>query len=810
MAAPFRMTAKPLFKPTQITGCQLWLDAADSSTFTFSSGTNVSAWRDKAVANNATANTAIVYNANGLGTGFPALTFTSSQWLDGSISITGTTMTVFSIFSMNSASPFAARVIALAASEVNDFNNTGYVGILRQSSTNMGPYRNGTYTQAVTPYSTRLMNTTYFDGTNQYTTTNGGTLSSNASTGSFTVSAYRIANNTNSGDTAAAALNGFIGEILVYNRSLTLAQRQQVEGYLAWKWGLVVNLPADHPYKTTPVISSFPFPSVISPSILTVAIPNAATNRAVFTPRQISGCQLLLDGVDPNGTGVLPITGSTVSIWNDKSGNARNVTGSGTPTFLSGGGINFNGTNAFYTNTNFAYNLSTRSVFLVAKVNTYKQYAGLITFIPNPTSDVDQNSITGMSVETAANTSLSFNQYLGGPAPVYMSILTASLTNVNLYNDNMNGTIGTGFVNGNTITNITTATIAGTTSGFGVGTRWQGSMSLSYLFTGAIYEIILYSGPLSTTQRQQVEGYLAWKWGLISSLPNGHPYKQPPIAPFPYAVRRVVQGSSVSSFSPRSVSGLSLWLDAADPNGSGAVPADASAISTWYDKSGNNRTLITTTAGTGSVRYSTYGGIGSILFNSTSPNTAYMRVVSPVNLTNFSVFVVSRCQGVRSNQNALLAVPLTQHEYNSTDGFGMFIDSDSGSQTDRFYGTTNPNVVLNSNPSGVDAYPLRSMCWTSTENGTLRSWFNGNTGNTNSVGVSRTSTATGFGIGFDILGASGTPVNLTCISQFSECIVYSTTLTDSARQQVEGYLAWKWGLVASLPANHPYKLIPPK
>ena len=236
------------FSPLSIPGSQLWLDAADTSSITFSSGSNVSQWRDKAVANNATANTAIVYNANGLGTGFPALTFTSSQWLDGSISITGSTMTVFSIFSMNSASPFAARVIALAATGVHDFNNTGYVGILRQSSTNMGPYRNGTYTQAVTPYSTRLMNTTYFDGTNQYTTTNGGTLSSNASAGSFTVSAYRIANNTNTSDTVAAALNGFIGEILVYNTSLTTAQRQQIEGYLAWKWGLQGNLPVGHPY----------------------------------------------------------------------------------------------------------------------------------------------------------------------------------------------------------------------------------------------------------------------------------------------------------------------------------------------------------------------------------------------------------------------------------------------------------------------------------------------------------------------------------------------------------------------------------
>jgi hypothetical protein len=38
-------------------------------------------------------------------------------------------------------------------------------------------------------------------------------------------------------------------EVVVYNGALTAPQRQQVEGYLAWKWGLVNNLPAAHPYK---------------------------------------------------------------------------------------------------------------------------------------------------------------------------------------------------------------------------------------------------------------------------------------------------------------------------------------------------------------------------------------------------------------------------------------------------------------------------------------------------------------------------------------------------------------------------------
>jgi hypothetical protein len=37
---------------------------------------------------------------------------------------------------------------------------------------------------------------------------------------------------------------------------------------------------------------------------------------------------------------------------------------------------------------------------------------------------------------------------------------------------------------------------------------------------------------------------------------------------------------------------------------------------------------------------------------------------------------------------------------------------------------------------------------------------------------------------------------------------FDTTLTTSQRQQVEGYLAQKWGLTGSLPSSHPFKKIP--
>jgi hypothetical protein len=44
--------------------------------------------------------------------------------------------------------------------------------------------------------------------------------------------------------------------------------------------------------------------------------------------------------------------------------------------------------------------------------------------------------------------------------------------------------------------------------------------------SGNLYELITYntSSPLSQSQYQQVEGYLAYKWGLNGSLPTSHPY----------------------------------------------------------------------------------------------------------------------------------------------------------------------------------------------------------------------------------------------------------------------------------------------
>ena len=49
-----------------------------------------------------------------------------------------------------------------------------------------------------------------------------------------------------------AKFAGKIAEVLIFSDALSQADRQAVEGHLAWEWGLVANLPDTHPYSNTP------------------------------------------------------------------------------------------------------------------------------------------------------------------------------------------------------------------------------------------------------------------------------------------------------------------------------------------------------------------------------------------------------------------------------------------------------------------------------------------------------------------------------------------------------------------------------
>jgi hypothetical protein len=82
-----------------------------------------------------------------------------------------------------------------------------------------------------------------------FATINGNqmTLTLSSAASSFNTNNITYILNTSGYNTGAD-----IFEILFFARALTSTERQQVEGYLAWKWGLQASLPATHPFATKP------------------------------------------------------------------------------------------------------------------------------------------------------------------------------------------------------------------------------------------------------------------------------------------------------------------------------------------------------------------------------------------------------------------------------------------------------------------------------------------------------------------------------------------------------------------------------
>lgn len=312
--------------PLTIAGISLWLDGLDitGTGSRYPTGTTVTTWADKSGnQRNATASSGGVNYTMTFGI-YPGLVFTNSQYLLGSISITGNTLSIFSIFSQaNQGTGGAGRIIALAATGQNDYNNSSYMGLLRQSGLSFGPYRNGTFTgNTLSGYDTPTIMEAWYDGTNQYSTINGGlTPLSNAISGNFAISAYAVANNTNLGDVPNGPLYGSIGEVIVYNISPTLLQRQLIEGYLAWKWGIQASLVTGHPYQTVP--PSYP--------PFTIPVARSIVNSPLI-PIIREGLIYHLDAGNINS-----YSGSG-STWTDLTGSGIAMTLYGSPTYSSANG----------------------------------------------------------------------------------------------------------------------------------------------------------------------------------------------------------------------------------------------------------------------------------------------------------------------------------------------------------------------------------------------------------------------------------------------------------------------------------------
>jgi hypothetical protein len=242
-----------------------------------------------------------------------------------------------------------------------------------------------------------------------------------------------------------------------------------------------------------------------------------ARPQSPFTPLSIPGAILWLDGGDSSTiTGTSPVTA-----WRDKSGNRNNASGSGGLSYTPGQGITFNGTNTFFSVPGVAGSVvgTPFTVFIVEKIAVLPP-TGLAMglFANNPNVG---GQYTSFFTNYQDNGAITFGFYSAD----LTTSTTYSVGSTRILNFNYTGSNRTILVNGTSggTQSWTQNLLPGAFTEPVIGKLWN-----TYYYNGTISEIILYIGNIDTQQYQQVEGYLAWKWGLQDQLPANHPYKKGP------------------------------------------------------------------------------------------------------------------------------------------------------------------------------------------------------------------------------------------------------------------------------------------
>ncbi len=249
-----------------------------------------------------------------------------------------------------------------------------------------------------------------------------------------------------------------------------------------------------------------------------------------------------------------------------------------------------------------------------------------------------------------------------------------------------------------------------------------------------------------------------------------------------------------TSFSPTNISGLSLWFDPSDAstlyqNSSLTTPvsADGQVVSGMADKSGNG--FYATSTNGPNYKTNIVNGRSILRFNGSQwinnvsypfPNTAY---------SDFAIgYLTTYYSGGGGYQRLLQAYP---------DGIFFLGTLNSVVATFTGVGGWNGGVAANS-PSynWLGSWYLVEM---QLSGSTLYPYVTGNAQGTK--GTSSTSSFTNLNIG----GANGAYSGQPWYGDIGEILVFNSYLSDSNRQIIEGYLAWKWGIQSQLPSNHPYK-----
>lgn len=255
----------PEWQPTDIAGCQLWLDAHDLDgtggvNHGVASGAKVATWVDKSRngrnMTQATEGSKPTYTYNGTvlvgsNTYRPVVQFAGGTHLSSTTLLTGTSGTVIAAFNISSLTGFQALLSAADEADADHyvsmspyFHATGpKVAVMQKNGDTTDWVLGSTETLAATPYIMvwQSSGTAYalrVNGTDQTESAASGTNSGDwwddvTGVDNITVGATKK-------NSVTDVLTAYVGEVIVYDSALSAAQLARVEAYLAAKWGITL------------------------------------------------------------------------------------------------------------------------------------------------------------------------------------------------------------------------------------------------------------------------------------------------------------------------------------------------------------------------------------------------------------------------------------------------------------------------------------------------------------------------------------------------------------------------------------------
>lgn len=369
--------------------------------------------------------------------------------------------------------------------------------------------------------------------------------------------------------TSTNYLTGEIAEIIMYNRNLTVSERQAVEGYLFTRYGLPVSPPAISPGtsiqsgNTTVTITADP---IVSPATMTIyytddgSDPNTSPTRQQYTTpfvitstktikaiavrsspsatSAIASVTITIDSLTANvsrdqitlwlrpDTGLTETSGK-VSQWLDLSGlgyNAVQATAADQPGYVSSEMPILNKPVVTFTSSNTEFmklpiGLSDfsagASVFVVQKPTSIIGGASYFDFATSASHDnLKLAEMTNSTFELDVNTSA------GGTSSVASST-ALSTSQYQLLEAVHNGDgSATLYISG---TQVGQGSVNDITNVVRTGNYLGSAYNAQNFFNGRIAEVLVYNTALTTAQRQAVEGYMNARYGVAIATPTISP-----------------------------------------------------------------------------------------------------------------------------------------------------------------------------------------------------------------------------------------------------------------------------------------------